>query len=42
MKPFSFHSPRGLGEAVDMLERHGPGAQVIAGGQSLLLSLIHI
>jgi carbon-monoxide dehydrogenase medium subunit len=39
VKPFSFHSPRGLGEAVDLLERHGPGAQVIAGGQTLLLAL---
>ncbi|MHA6794313.1 FAD binding domain-containing protein [Pseudonocardia bannensis] len=39
MKPFSFHSPRGLGEAVDLLERHGPGAQVIAGGQTLLLAM---
>lgn len=39
MKPFTYHSPRGLGEAVDLLERHGPGATVIAGGQSLLLAM---
>lgn len=39
MKPFSFHSPTGLGEAVDLLDRFGPGAQVIAGGQTLLLAL---
>lgn len=39
MKPFTFHSPRALGEAVDLLERHGPGAQVIAGGQTLLLAM---
>lgn len=39
MKPFTYHSPRGLGEAVDLLERHGPDAAVIAGGQSLLLAM---
>lgn len=39
MKPFTYHRPRGLGEAVDLLERHGPGAAVLAGGQSLLLAM---
>lgn len=39
MKPFSFHSPQGLADAVDLLERHGPGARVIAGGQTLLLAM---
>jgi carbon-monoxide dehydrogenase medium subunit len=39
VKPFTFHSPQGLGEAVDLLERLGPGATVIAGGQTLLLAM---
>ena len=39
MKGFTFLAPKGLDEAVALLDRHGPEAQAIAGGQSLLLAM---
>lgn len=39
MKPFTYLTPHDAAEAVGLLERHGPTARVIAGGQSLLLAL---
>lgn len=38
MKPasFDYHRPRSLGEALDLLARHGGEARVLAGGQSLV------
>ena len=36
---FSYAKPGSLGEVFDLLERHGDGARVLAGGQSLLASL---
>lgn len=38
MKPagFSYHRPRTLGEALDLLSAHGDSAKIIAGGQSLV------
>ena len=39
MKGFTFLAPKGLDEAVALLDRHGPEAQPIAGGQSLLLAM---
>jgi carbon-monoxide dehydrogenase medium subunit len=38
MKPsrFTYHAPRDLGEALQMLADHGDEAKVLAGGQSLL------
>ncbi len=38
MKPpvFAYHDPSSVEEAVELLARHGPGAKVLAGGQSLL------
>ncbi|KWW97680.1 hypothetical protein TH66_19345 [Carbonactinospora thermoautotrophica] len=39
MKPFTFLVPQALDEAVALLDRHGPDARIIAGGQSLLLAM---
>ena len=39
MKAFSYLTPGTAAEAVGLLGQHGPQAQVIAGGQSLLLSM---
>ncbi len=39
MKPFTFHRPGNLVEALGLLEQHGGTARVMAGGQSLLLEL---
>lgn len=36
---FSYAKPRSLSEALDLLERHGEGARLLAGGQSLIPSL---
>jgi carbon-monoxide dehydrogenase medium subunit len=38
MKPpkFDYHAPRGIDEAVALLERYGGDAKVLAGGQSLM------
>lgn len=36
---FAYARPRALEEAFDLLERHGEGARVIAGGQSLVAML---
>lgn len=38
MKPprFSYHDPATVEEALDLLARHGDGAKVLAGGQSLM------
>lgn len=36
---FSYAKPASLGEVFDLLARHGEGARVLAGGQSLLASL---
>jgi carbon-monoxide dehydrogenase medium subunit len=33
---FDYHSPKTLSEALDLLSRHGDGAKVLSGGQSLL------
>src|SRR5262245_10538269 len=33
---FDYHSPKTLSEAIDLLSRHGDGAKVLSGGQSLL------
>ena len=33
---FDYHQPKTLSEAVDLLQRHGEGAKVLSGGQSLL------
>lgn len=34
--PFAYEEPRSLGEAVDLLARHGEDAKLLAGGQSLI------
>ena len=39
MKPFSYLTPTGPEEVVRLLVEHGSAAQVLAGGQSLLLAL---
>jgi carbon-monoxide dehydrogenase medium subunit len=39
VKAFAYFTPRGSEEAVGLLRQHGPDAQVIAGGQSLLLAM---
>lgn len=36
---FAYARPRSLAEAFDMLDTHGDGAKILAGGQSLLASL---
>jgi carbon-monoxide dehydrogenase medium subunit len=36
---FAYSRPRSLAEAFDLLETHGDGAKILAGGQSLLASL---
>ena len=38
MKPprFDYHAPASVDEALDLLARHGDGARVLAGGQSLM------
>ncbi|MCL4265481.1 MAG: xanthine dehydrogenase family protein subunit M [Anaerolineae bacterium] len=33
---FDYHSPRTLQEAVGLLQQHGDGAKIVAGGQSLI------
>jgi carbon-monoxide dehydrogenase medium subunit len=39
VKPFAYLTPSTPAEAVGLLGQHGPQAQVIAGGQSLLLAM---
>lgn len=39
MRPFTWLAPDTTAEAVALLREHGPGARVIAGGQSLLLAM---
>jgi aerobic carbon-monoxide dehydrogenase medium subunit len=39
VKPFTYLTPGTPAEAVGLLSQHGPQAQVIAGGQSLLLAM---
>ncbi|GAA3439177.1 FAD binding domain-containing protein [Kutzneria kofuensis] len=34
--PFTYHAPRELDEALDLLRQHGDEAKVLAGGQSLM------
>ncbi len=41
MKPFEYVRPRTLGEAVEILDRHGPEAQLLAGGTDLVIELRH-
>ncbi len=36
---FAYAKPRALDEAFELLERHGEGARILAGGQSLIASL---
>ena len=36
---FAYAKPRSLAEALELLERHGEGARILAGGQSLIPSL---
>ena len=36
---FAYVKPRSLAEALDTLEKHGEGARLLAGGQSLIASL---
>ena len=36
---FAYAKPRALGEVFELLERHGEGARILAGGQSLIPSL---
>lgn len=37
--PFAYHRPATLDEAFDLLERYGPDARILAGGQSLIPTL---
>ena len=37
--PFAYARARALGEVFDLIEAHGPGAKLLAGGQSLLAAL---
>jgi carbon-monoxide dehydrogenase medium subunit len=37
--PFAYAKPRSLAQALDLLARHGDGARVLAGGQSLVATL---
>src|SRR5215471_13947151 len=37
--PFAYVRARSLAEAFELLERHGPGAKLLAGGQSLIAAL---
>jgi carbon-monoxide dehydrogenase medium subunit len=39
VKAFTYLTPRGTAEAAGLLDTHGPGARVIAGGQTLLLAM---
>lgn len=39
MRPFTWLAPDTIADAVALLRSHGPGARVIAGGQSLLLAM---
>ena len=39
MKPFSYFSPRTLGEAIDLLIKHAPEAKILAGGTDLLVEM---
>lgn len=39
MNPFAYHEPRSVGEAVEVLARHGEDAVVLAGGTALVLLL---
>ena len=39
MKPFTFHQPSTVSEAVGLLAEHGRNARPIAGGQSLMLEM---
>ncbi len=34
--PFAYHDPSTIADALDLLARHGDGARVLAGGQSLM------
>jgi CO/xanthine dehydrogenase FAD-binding subunit len=34
--PFEYHAPSSVGEAVELLQRYGDNAKVLAGGQSLI------
>ncbi len=34
--PFSYHRPRTVAAALRLLEKHGPDAKIVAGGQSML------
>ena len=37
--PFAYARARSLSEVFDLLERHGDGAKLLAGGQSLIATL---
>jgi CO/xanthine dehydrogenase FAD-binding subunit len=39
MKPFRYASPRRLGDALALLEEHGSGVRVLAGGTDLLVKM---
>jgi carbon-monoxide dehydrogenase medium subunit len=41
MKPFEFYEPTTIGEACDLLARHGKQAAVLAGGTALLIDMRH-
>ena len=37
MKPFTYHRPESLDAALKLLQEHGPGAHVLAGGTDLVV-----
>ena len=37
--PFAYAKPASLDQVFDLLERHGEGARLLAGGQSLIATL---
>ena len=39
MQPFAYARPETLAEVVALLERHGPGARLLAGGTDLVINL---
>ena len=39
MKPFEYHAPETLDEALDLLAEHGDEAKLIAGGSALLIMM---
>ncbi|MFQ5913569.1 MAG: FAD binding domain-containing protein [Nitrospinota bacterium] len=39
MRPFELHTPTGVGEALEVLSRHGQDAMIMAGGTDVLIQL---